>query len=312
MDPADGSTVWALVLAGGDGTRLQALTRQLTGAPVPKQYCRIAGDRSLLEATLARIRPFVPLSRTATIVTADHLAFARDQLGELPPENVLVQPHNRDTGPGLLFSLLRLARRQPTAIVAVLPSDHYIRDDAAFLDHLARAAGLVRRFPRKIVLLGMTPDRPDPGLGYVERGAPIGGAEGTDACHVAAFVEKPTRDTAADIILRGGLWNSFVMVFRLDAMLALLRRQQPDDYRELHQRDVTAYGSLAPWNFSRDFLARVPDELAVLRVGDIGWSDWGTPEAIERTFLAMNRVPPWHVAADTPQTAANGTVPGGH
>jgi mannose-1-phosphate guanylyltransferase len=285
--------LWALVLAGGDGTRLQALTRQLAGAPIPKQYCRITGDRSMLEATLARVAGLVPTAHIVAIVNRDHLRFAEGQLDAIPAPNVLVQPRNRDTGPGLLFSLLELERRDPRAMVAVFPSDHYIREDRTFLAHVARAFHLVRQLPEKIVLLGMTPDRIDPGLGYVEPGRPLAGPAGAGTFHVAAFVEKPEAETAEQIVRRGGMWNSFVMVFRLDRMLSLLRRRRLADYAALQRADHDAYASLAPWNFSRDFLAHVPEALVVLRVCDVGWSDWGTPESIERTLLALNMSLPW-------------------
>src|SRR5690554_3800827 len=130
-DTSNPPELWALVLAGGDGRRLQELTRRLAGRPIPKQYCRIAGDRSMLEATLDRIAPLVPRERTLVIVNRDHLDLARSQLAGLPPENMLVQPSNRDTGPGLLWSLLALERRAPGALLATLPSDHYIADDSA-------------------------------------------------------------------------------------------------------------------------------------------------------------------------------------
>ena len=135
---ATASDRWAIVLAGGDGVRLQALTRALTGAPIPKQYCRVIGERSMLETTLDRIASVAPRSRTLAIINRDHVPLAREQLRDLPPTNVLVQPQNRDTGPGLLLGLLELGRRAPGATVAVFPSDHFIRDNPAFRAHVAR------------------------------------------------------------------------------------------------------------------------------------------------------------------------------
>lgn len=112
---------WTLVLVGGDGTRLQELTREITGAPIPKQYCRLLGERSLLEATLDRARHVTPPHRTLVVVNSDHLAIGRDQLDGVPTANVVVQPCNRDTGPGLLFALQHLAQTDPSAIVVVMP-----------------------------------------------------------------------------------------------------------------------------------------------------------------------------------------------
>jgi mannose-1-phosphate guanylyltransferase len=293
---ASGDHSWALVLAGGDGTRLQGLTRALTGAPIPKQYCRITGGRSLLEATLARLDALFPPARIHVVVNEDHVPLAAEQLGGLPGGNVLVQPKNRDTGPGLLWSLLRLARRAPRATVGVFPSDHFIRRDHAFVASVAQAIELVARLPDKIVLLGITPGHADPGLGYVELAAPL---PGLAAFGVAAFVEKPRPEAAEEIIRRGGLWNSFVMVFRLDTMLGLLQQQRPLDYELVRRLDTAAYEALVPWNFSRDFLADIPEALVALKVDDVGWSDWGTPEAVERTLRALDLSPPWRSRAST-------------
>ena len=99
----NGERPWALVLAGGEGRRLRALTQRIAGAPIPKQYCRIAGDRSMLEWTLARIAPLVPRERMLVVVNHSHLELALPQLLDIPPGNVIVQPENRDTGPGIVF-----------------------------------------------------------------------------------------------------------------------------------------------------------------------------------------------------------------
>ena len=291
--------LWALVLAGGDGTRLQALTRLIAGAPIPKQYCRILGDHSLLETTLARIAPLVPQERTLAIVNRGHLPLARPQLAAIPASNVVVQPRNLDTGPGLLVSLLALARRDAAATVAVFPSDHDFRDEAAFRRHVARMAFLVAAHPERIALLGARPDRPEPGYGYIAPGRPLVGPG--DVFRVVAFHEKPAPAQASRIMGRGGLWNSFVMVGRVARMLELVREVRPGDVADLEgipaEPDAlaAAYDRLAAWNFSRDFLARVPEHLMVARADDLGWSDWGTPEAIERTLAALRVVPPWRV-----------------
>ena len=290
--PTDG--LWALVLAGGDGTRLRELTRLISGAPIPKQYCRILGDRSLLEATLARVAPLVPRERTVVIVNRGHLELAWSQLAALPAQNLLVQPGNRDTGPGVLFSLLALARRQPDATVAVFPSDHHIGDERRFRAHVAQMAQLVDEHPEKIALLGVEPNRPEGGFGYILP---------------ATYLPSLARNLAARIVGRGALWNSFVMVFRLSRMLELLHQVRPAGVSRLArllddpEALVAAYPSIAPWNFSRDFLARIPEHLAVVRAADVGWSDWGTPAAIEQTltwsryssaeYQPRTRVPPF-------------------
>jgi mannose-1-phosphate guanylyltransferase len=292
-------TLWALVLGGGDGTRLQALTRVIAGEPIPKQYCRIIGNRSLLEATLERIAPLVPAARTLAIVNRGHLKLARPQLVTLPPANVLVQPRNLDTGPGILMSLVELQRRDPAATVAIFPSDHDVRDETAFRRHVRRMTRVVDEHPGEIALLGARPERPDAGYGYIVPG-PWAAGRGA-AFRVAAFHEKPAQSVAARIIRRGGLWNSFVMVGRAARFIELIRAIRPDDVARLACLPADAealdalYDGLSAWNFSRDFLARIPGHLVVARADDLGWSDWGTPDAIERSFARLGLVPPWRV-----------------
>ena len=296
MHPTSGS-LWALVLAGGDGTRLQGLTRLIAGAPIPKQYCRILGPRSLLETTLWRIAPLVAAERTLAIVNSDHLAIAHFQLTSLDTRNILVQPRNLDTGPGVLVSMLELARRDPDATVAMFPSDHYIRDSEAFRRSIQRICRVVAALPEKIALLGVRPEHTDRGYGYITPGRLLG--PGADTFAVLEFHEKPAAGVAAQMVRRGALWNSLVMVARVRRVLELLRALRPADVAPLDDvpLDVatlaTVYDRLQPWNFSHGFLSRIPEHLVVTRANDLGWSDWGTPEAIERSFAAIGLVPPW-------------------
>lgn len=298
-ETSDVRETWALVLAGGDGTRLRDLTTLLSGRPIPKQYCRITGDRSMLEATLGRIAPLIPPERTLVIVNRDHLPLAREQLRALPAENVLVQPRNRDTGPGLLWSLLVLEARRPGARVAVFPSDHYVANDDAFHGCVRHADGVVHQFPDKITLLGIQPDHPAAGYGYVVPARPLATSEPLPAFHVATFREKPDRALARRILRRGALWNSLVMVFQVRRMLDLLAEVRSDDHRAMVEASRVPdglerlYENAPSWNFSSDFLAKVPDALVVLRADGTGWSDWGTRQAIERTFAELKLVPPW-------------------
>ena len=300
MTRAASGAHWGLVLAGGDGTRLQDLTREIAGAPIPKQYCRLLGQQSLLEATLVRSGYFAPLQRTVVIVNRDHLDVGQDQLHPVPSENVLVQPCNRDTGPGLLFALLHLGHRNPNATIAVVPSDHYVGDDQAFIAHVQRAAHIVSEYPEKVVILGIRPDRPEPGYGYITPAQPVRTRFGEGgAFRVAAFREKPTRDQACSLLSEGGLWNSFVMVFRLARMLELLRLVAAEEFAHMWQlsgdtsKITGVYRDLRPWNFSTQVLARIPQHLVVLRVEDVHWSDWGTRESIEQSLKALKKSPPW-------------------
>jgi mannose-1-phosphate guanylyltransferase len=289
----------ALLMAGGDGTRLQELTREIAGIPIPKQYCRLLNNSSLLEATLARTRLFAPPDRINVIINENHRDLAMEQVNTLPGSNIFVQPQNRDTGPGMIFALLHLERIHTDAIVAVFPTDHFIDDDRTFVTHTLHAVNTIARLPDKIAVLGIVPDRPETGYGYILPGGPV---RSTDrAFHVKAFVEKPSLPDVGNIISSGGLWNTFVMVFKLRRMLDLLTVLVPDEFnqlselRESPQKAAELYHTIGPWNFSTRVLARISQHLIMLEVADVCWSDWGTRESIERTYRALNLVPSWNL-----------------
>jgi mannose-1-phosphate guanylyltransferase len=180
----------------------------------------------------------------------------------------------------------------------MFPSDHYVAHDGPFRESVRRALAVIARHPEKLALLGIEPDDPSPEYGYVLPATPIDAAD-ANAFHVAAFREKPSALHAAQIVRRGGLWNSFVMTFKVARVLDLLARRLPEPYRDLEAASMqraaleSYYAAGAKWNFSHDFLATVADQLVVVRTEHTGWSDWGTPLSIERTFASLNRVPPW-------------------
>jgi mannose-1-phosphate guanylyltransferase len=133
------------------------------------------------------------------------------------------------------------------------------------------------------------------------------GEEG--AFHVAGFEEKPSHKQALRLVARGGLWNSFVMVFRLARMLQLVQVAAPREFARMDALNVRgspieeAYRELAPWNFSSRVLTRIPAHLLVLQVDDLHWSDWGTRESIERTLKTLKRLPPWQKSKKPPTAA---------
>ncbi|MBP1610924.1 MAG: putative Mannose-1-phosphate guanylyltransferase [Acidobacteria bacterium] len=293
----------ALLLAGGDGTRLQDLTSEISGIPIPKQYCRLMQGTSLLEAAIARAHLLFPLQRIHVVINENHIDFAKDQVVFLPASNILVQPLNRDTGPGLIFALLTLESVYKDAIVAVFPTDHYVDNNWAFVAHVMRAINTISYMPDKIALLGIVPDRPETGYGYILPANPL--KTSGNLYHVDSFIEKPNSDDAQEMIKRGGLWNTLVMVFRLSRMLDLVQEIAPREVEGLlelrtsPEKAVSLYETMQPWNFSTKMLARIPQHLVVFKVANVLWSDWGTREAIERTYKALNLVPSWKLEKAT-------------
>ena len=294
----------ALLLAGGDGTRLNDLTREITGSPIPKQYCRLYNETSLLEATLARIRLYTVKEKIHIIINRDHIELATDQIQGLRERNIFIQPANRDTGPGIVFSLLQLNKMHPDAIVAVFPTDHYIDNDRAFIAHTRRATQLIARMPDKIAILGIAPRRPETGYGYLLPDSPVRKCEKT--YHVKAFIEKPSLSRAYEIMTLGGLLNTFVMVFKLSRMLEILKQLIPGCFQAMTalsrspHKAVEIYQKIDSWNFSTRVLTRIPQHIITLEIDDVCWSDWGTRESIEHTYRTLNKVPFWQLPLNRP------------
>ena len=247
-----------------------------------------------------------PLPRPGRTLVSDNPAprpLATPRRRPRPAENVLVQPCNRDTGPGILWSLLAIERRCPGAHVAMFPSDHYVANGAAFRACVRQAGQVVEQSPDKLVLLGIEPDHPASGYGYVVPSSPLQPGDAGPAYHVATFREKPDRALARRILRRGAMWNSLVMVVSPARVLELVAEVQPEAFHAMATVGAEPeaierhYASAAPWNFSSGFLAHVAHAMVVLRAEDTGWSDWGTRQSIERTFAALNQPPPWHVAS---------------
>ena len=277
--------LWAIVLAGGHGTRLASLTRALYGTDLPKQYAVLAGSRSLLQATVDRILPLVPAERIVVVVSREHEAIARHQLREWPGAELVVQPRNLDTGPGLILPLARIRARDRSARVAVLPADHHISGPEAFLHAIELGLLASRLDPAAISLLGAEPDEPDTEYGWIVAGRRMGTF---GLRRVQRFIEKPALPLAEQLFRQGALWNTFVMVAAVEALWRLSSSHLPGHAARMEacRRAIDleeAYATLPAANFSRAVLERA-EHLAVISLRGAGWSDWGTPRRVFQTL----------------------------
>ncbi len=304
-DARDSSSFCGIVLAAGEGARLRRFVQQIHGKTLPKQYVNFVGRRSMLEHTFDRAERLIPAERLFTVINRDHLDHpeVRRQLAHRPAGTVVLQPANRDTGPGLLLPLIRLCRRYTRSVVAVFPSDHFVLEEDLFMHYVQQSCGAVRRDPERVILLGVEPEAPEPEYGYIMPGEEQGLLFWPGIRRVARFIEKPREDAARELIRTGGLWNTFVMAFSPGTLLELARRYTPALFRsfaplweaageaEERQAAEEIYRGLAPLNFSRDFLEivalREPSRLFVLPVRGVTWSDWGS----ERRVLQYTGVP---------------------
>jgi mannose-1-phosphate guanylyltransferase len=288
---------WALVLAAGEGTRLRSLTTDAHGNSTPKQFCSLNGGRSLLQLAFRRAARVVPSTRIITVVAAGHERWWRGETAGLPPENVVVQPENRGTAIGALLPLLRIQARDPNALVVMLPSDHFVAREELLASVMRVAVTEVAWRPERVVLLGIVPDEPDGGFGWI---VPDDGAR-CEPRRVTRFVEKPPVALAAELMGAGGLWNSFILAAGVRTLLELFERSMPREVMRLRlalgpgrsAELAASYRDLPSRDFCRDLLELHQNRLAVLPVPRCGWNDLGTPERLARCVreLAPNRGP---------------------
>jgi mannose-1-phosphate guanylyltransferase len=301
MERQKPANLWAVVLAAGEGSRMASLTRALYGHEVPKQFAALDGDKTLLQRTMDRIAPITPPERTVVVVSDAHEALARAQLEGYPGVEIVTQPQNVGTGPGILLPLAHVLARDPKANVAVYPSDHHVRRTDPFCEAVTRAVRIAALSDSGVSLLGAAAERAAVDLGWIVRGNRLGG-QMDRAWQVHRFVEKPPEPLAMLLLGTGGLWNTMVIAGRGRAIYELARRHIPEQTRAFdgylkqigrpnvrQLRDVL-YGDLMPADFSREVL-QIAQGLAVVPLIDSGWFDCGTPE---RLFEWLRETPEMH------------------
>lgn len=219
------ASVRAVILAGGRGTRFWPLGR----AARPKQFLAIAGSRPMLAETARRIQSLVPPKRTLVVADAAATRLARRLLPRVPRANFLVEPEARNTAPALLLATARVWLEDPEAVVAVLPSDHLIRDEKRFLAVLEAAIEAAAR-GKALVVFGVRPEYPATGYGYIRHDRTTSKRIGSvDFYPVTAFKEKPSLSLADEFLASGDYaWNSGMFVWRADVFAETLASCAPE------------------------------------------------------------------------------------
>lgn len=243
----------AIVMAGGSGTRFWPASR----AALPKQLLPLAGERTLLEDTVARLEGLVPPERVLVVTSARLLDAARRQLPQVPEAGLVGEPCKRDTAPCIGLAALLVSRHDPDATMAVMPSDHVITPAAKFQDAIRQAAALVEAAPGRLVTFGIRPTYPAESFGYIQQGAALAVATGAAPAHVVArFREKPPAQVAAEYLAAGdSLWNAGIFVWKAATILAALRERQPDCLAHLERIAAAWDGPDREAVFAREFAA---------------------------------------------------------
>ena len=272
---------WAVIPAGGSGTRLWPLSR----AARPKFLLPLLGQHSLLQQTAHRMRRLAPPARTLVVCGPAHAAPVARQLPHLPERNLIVEPSPKGTGPALALAAAIIAREEPEAMMGSFAADHEVTREDAFVTAVCAAMAAAEQ--GFLVTIGLAPSRPETGYGYIERTdeAVTERPEGI-AYRAAGFVEKPDRERAAAYVASGRyLWNASMFVWQVRTLLDELERLQPA-LREGVETIATAWGRPDQDQVAAAVWARLPEltidqgvmehaqRLAVVPA-DLGWSDVG-------------------------------------
>ena len=276
---------YALIMAGGGGTRLWPMSRSNS----PKQMLALIDNRTLFKTSVDRLAPlFAP--QNIYIVTGTKYANAlRADAPEIPAENFIIEPSARDTAPAAALAISNIHARNPDAIISLLTADHHIGDEQKFRTVLDSAAQLAS--DNYIVTLGIAPTYPATGFGYIKKGSKIKEVNGFDCFVTEGFREKPNKVTATEFLASGDYsWNSGMFTWTAKRALEEFERQQPKMFAEMREIgdavDKPTYDSVldASWprmpKISIDFaIMEDATRMAVIPV-DIGWSDVGSWAAL--------------------------------
>ncbi|HTU26763.1 MAG TPA: mannose-1-phosphate guanylyltransferase [Pirellulales bacterium] len=293
----------AVIMAGGAGTRFWPASR----ADWPKQLLALVGKRTMIQSTVDRLNGLVPGERTWVVTNRRLTAAIAEQLPGVGTEQILSEPCKRDTAPCIGLAALEIVRDDPDAVMAVMPADHVIQPERAFVQAIEFAARLVADDPERIVTFGVTPTYPAQSFGYIERGAPLTGlgAEEPKVFRVAKFHEKPKADVARQYFDSGKFyWNSGIFIWRAQTIIDALTRYQPEmvehlkriaaardqgDYQAVLEREFAAIRPIsidyAVMERTLNDPAQPTGKVVVVEV-PFEWDDVGSWQAIGRLNAA--------------------------
>ncbi|HYO83799.1 MAG TPA: sugar phosphate nucleotidyltransferase [Bryobacteraceae bacterium] len=293
------SDAWAVLLAGGDGTRVRSLTARIEGDTRPKQFCRLLGDESLLTQTRRRLNPLFDPNRMLTVVTKQHERFYARELGDQPKAAIIAQPEDRGTGVAIARAMLTIhLERDSDAIVAVFPCDHHYADEPALLKVLEYGISAVKANPNQIVLVGAEPTYPEPDYEWIEPAQVATDRSGLAAVPLVRLWDKANLATAQELMRRGCIWNTFVSIGRVSTFIEALCEGVPSTMLILtagiRAGDLAASYRLSPRvHFCRNVLAAQPERVLIIRDAMSGWTDLGTPGRILEALSRQNIAPTW-------------------
>jgi len=282
---------YAVIMAGGGGTRLWPVSRKES----PKQLLPLLGQETLFQSTVKRLENLFPPKRILVVTVEEQAREMKGQAPAIPAENYLIEPAPRGTASVVGLAAMALKKRDPDAAMAILPSDHFIRNVDLF-HYLLNAAFDVGE-QGYLVTLGITPTMPSTGYGYIQQGKALDGSFKYPVYTVKSFKEKPNESTAQQLLRMGDhSWNSGMFIWRADAILNEIDKQMPDLGKALNLIGA-AWGSSAQTEVIGKYwpdlktetvdygIMEKAERVAVLPAGGLGWSDVGSWSSLFEVLL---------------------------
>lgn len=304
---------WGIILAGGEGKRMQPFIEAWLGEKRPKQYCVFTGTRSMIGHTVDRACALVSTDRVVTIIGRGHREWVP---GPVRDTGITIeQPRDLGAAPGVFLPLAHILARDPKATVMLLPSDHYVYPEERFVAYIERACEVAECQPDHIVLLGAVPDRPEQEYGWIRTEEPVSsarvGRRSTFPFKVTEFREKPSAAEAQGLFNDQCLWSTMVGAVKGQTLWEMGRKHLPemvahfDGYRRIlqaiHQGRLEQsvermaleqlYRDLQPADFSTHILQHAAEQTLVLPMHGVDWCDWGQPHRIHHTLARAGRRP---------------------
>lgn len=275
--------ICALIMAGGKGTRFWPLSTE----EKPKQFLNLIGNETMIQMTVNRILPIIPMEKIFVSTGEKYLDLVKEQLPNLPDRNIIVEPEGRNTAPCIALSAMVINRYFENSSMVVLPSDHLIKDEDKFREIIIEGSKFLEK-NEGIVTLGMKPDRPETGYGYIKFGENIN----QNIKKVDMFVEKPNLETAKRYLNEGNyLWNGGMFLWKSDYIIKEIKKHIPDTYEALHNIENIEESSLQEYingnyyktdSISIDYAVLEKSYNIYVILSEIGWDDVGSWEALER------------------------------